>query len=460
MKTKITLLLAIFFLGLNISFAQQNEEDVASLSMMTEFTKAKNYDAAYKPFMEIRERNPKYSNAIYVYGERILSDKIKKSQGTEKIDFINDLLKLWGERGTYFSSKTKKGLFAAKACQLQYDNRKILNKTNLELYECFDAAYKLDKATFTHPKSLYTYFSLMVDLYDAGKKPAQDLFNKYDDVAEKIEDEVKSYSGKLNKVIAKEDAGTALSGKEAKRKKSYESYLKNYDLISGNIDAKLGKRANCENLIPLYKRDFEEFKNDAVWLKRAVSRMYNKECTDDPLYIKLVKAYDETAPSADTKYFVGGLLFKEGKETEAINYFNQSFDLEDDTFKKAKLANKIGLILKKKGKYGQARGYFRKSLKLNPSNGRPHLSIAAMYAASAKNCGDTNFNKRAVYWLAADEARKAGRVDPTQKKNAGKSVANYKAKAPTKAEIFTAGNSGETIKIGCWIGSSVKVPKI
>ena len=71
------------------------------------------------------------------------------------------------------------------------------------------------------------------------------------------------------------------------------------------------------------------------------------------------------------------------------------------------------LKLKARGSYGQARNYFREALKLNPSNGRPYLSIAAMYAASANNCGDTNFNKRAVYWLAADEAKKAARVDPT-----------------------------------------------
>ena len=55
----------------------------------------------------------------------------------------------------------------------------------------------IDKETFTNPKSLYTYFSLMVDLYDAGKKPAEDLFNKYDDIVEKVEDEVKNYSEKL-----------------------------------------------------------------------------------------------------------------------------------------------------------------------------------------------------------------------------------------------------------------------
>ena len=83
-----------------------------------------------------------------------------------------------------------------------------------------------------------------------------------------------------------------------------------------------------------------------------------------------------------------------------------------------------------------------------------------MYAASANNCGESNFDKRAVYWLAAAEARKAARVDPTQKKNASKSVANYEAKAPQKAEIFSSGRAGQTIKISCWIGASVTVPSI
>ena len=31
----------------------------------------------------------------------------------------------------------------------------------------------------------------------------------------------------------------------------------------------------------------------------------------------------------------------------------------------------------------------------------------------------------------------------------------YKAKAPSKGEVFSSGRAGETIKIGCWIGRSV-----
>tara|TARA_R110000868_G_scaffold354980_4_gene616250 strand:- start:3940 stop:5322 length:1383 start_codon:yes stop_codon:yes gene_type:complete len=460
MKTKITLLLAILFIGLNFGFAQQDEECMTKLSIFHEYTKAKNYDAAYEPWMAVRSKCPKFNNAIYVDGEKILEHKIDNATGADKVAFINDLLKLWEERGEHFASKTPKGEYAAQACQLMYDHREELGKVNNELFEQFDAAYKLDKDTFTNPKSLYTYFSLMVDLYDAGKKPAADLFNKYDDIVEKVEDEVKNYSEKLNKIIEKEDAGTTLTKKEGKYKSYYESYLKAYDQISGSIDQKLGDRANCENLIPLYQKDFEENKNNALWLQRAAGKMSEKDCTDDPLFFKLVNAYHELSPSANSAYYLGILKDKEGKSSEAISFYKQAISLETDNFKKSKLNNRIGLKLKARGSYGQARGFFREALKLNPSNGRPYLSIAGMYAASANNCGESNFDKRAVYWLAAAEARKAARVDPTQKKNASKSVANYEAKAPQKAEIFSSGRAGQTIKISCWIGASVTVPSI
>ena len=92
--------------------------------------------------------------------------------------------------------------------------------------------------------------------------------------------------------------------------------------------------------------------------------------------------------------------------------------------------------------------------------GKAYLAISAMYAKSANNCGTDNFSKRSVYWLAANEAAKAGRVDPNMKKNAAKSIANYNAKAPQKSEIFSSGRAGQTISIGCWIQRSVTVPNL
>ena len=39
------------------------------------------------------------------------------------------------------------------------------------------------------------------------KNHSEDLFNKYDDVVEKVEDEVKNYSLKLNELIEKVEDG-------------------------------------------------------------------------------------------------------------------------------------------------------------------------------------------------------------------------------------------------------------
>ncbi len=83
-----------------------------------------------------------------------------------------------------------------------------------------------------------------------------------------------------------------------------------------------------------------------------------------------------------------------------------------------------------------------------------------MYADSANDCGDTQFNKRAVYWLAADLAKKAGNVDNSLSKVAQRTAESYIGRAPSKTDIFTEGKEGAVIKFDCWINRSVTVPKL
>ena len=459
MNSKLLFIVLSLFLSSNKIFAQ-SEAELEKLSIFSEYVKSKNYDAAFVPWMELRTTTPKLNKAIYIFGERILKNKISTSEGDEKVKFLLDLLKLWEERSINFPKITPKGAYLAKASQLNYDNKKLLLQSNEQLYAAFDLAYNTDLETFTNPKSLYTYFSLMVGLYDSKLKSAQELFSKYDDISEKINVEVKNYTNKRNAFLDQDGEVKELSKKDTSRLKSYNSYLKLYSQISGSIDTKLGKRANCENLVPLYSKDFEDFKNDGIWLQRAMNRMYAKGCNDDPLFVTIVEQKNALEPNADTAFYLGILKDKAGNSKEALSFYNQAVDLETSSYEKSKILYKIATSFKKKGRFSQARSYYTKALKANPSMGKCHLSIAAMYARSANSCGTDNFSKRAVYWLAAKEAAKAGRIDPRMKKNANKSIANYKAKAPQKSEIFSSGRTGQVIKVGCWIGRSVKVPSL
>ena len=458
---RLIIVLSFLFVSLNVS-SQVNEDDINSLSIFSEYVKAKNYDAAYEPWMELRERNPKFNSATFVYGERILKHMIKNSAGDQKVDYINDLVKLWDEKRNNFPNKTPLGDVMAKSAQLLYDYMSELNMTKSDVYNKFDNAFITDSKTFNNPKNLYTYFKLIVMLYDEQLKSAEELFTKYDEISEKVEREIKNYTNKVNKFVSEDisESQVELSEKDERKVKSYNSFLKAYDQISKGMQIDLGDRANCVNLIPLYEKSYEEKKNDGIWLQRALNRLFNKECVDSELFVKILQQKNSLEPDASTSYYLGIIKDKEGKSAEALAYYNQAIDLENDGYEKAKILFRIATKFKKDGLFSRARSYYVKALRFNLSMGKCYLAIADMYSKSAKNCGSDNFTQRAVYWLASKEALKAGRVDSKLKKAANQSSRNYLAKAPQKSEIFSSGREGEIIRVGCWIGRSVKVPKL
>ena len=452
MKTRITILLLALFMSVNLGFAQQDEECMNNLSIFDSYVKSKKYDDAYGPWKIVREKCPKFNRAIYVHGEKILKHKVENSSGAEQVAHIKDLMLLYDQSREHFESRYDLGEILVDKANLAYKYRKELNMSDEQVYNMFDEAFKKDAKNFDSSIGLYTYFSLAVDLFDAQKKTAQQMFDKYDDVMGMIESIEESYTEKLNKLVEKEEAGTALTKNEPKYKANYEANLAAFDKVKSSMDQKVGERATCEVLIPLYEKDFEANKTNGEWLQRAMNRMYAKECKEDPLFLKLVQQKNTIEPNADTAYY---LYILTGEQ----KYLDQTIALSTDPLKKAKLYKGLANELKSKGSYGKARQYYMEALKLNPSDGSPHLSIASMYAKSANNCGDTNFNKRAVFWLAALEAEKAGRVDSRLRSAAAQSATSYRASAPSKTDIFNCTCAGEVIQIGCWIGRSVTVPK-
>ena len=125
--------ITLFLLSTLNILAQSSEEDINALSIFSEYVKAKNYDSAYQPWMELRERSPKFNSAIYVYGERILKHKINNSNSLDKVKYINDLLKLWQEKREHFPNKTPLGDILAKSAQLQYDYKENLGLNSSEI---------------------------------------------------------------------------------------------------------------------------------------------------------------------------------------------------------------------------------------------------------------------------------------------------------------------------------------
>ncbi len=457
MKTKLYLAMIAVMMSMGLSIAQaQNPECMTNLSIYAEHAKVKNYDAAYEPWKMVYESCPDINKANFSLGERILKHKIKNSSGADKDGFIQDLLALYDNSLKYFPTKFTKAEVAVDKTLLMYEEKMASDE---QLYTMCGTAFKEDRANFKNPKALYLYFSTLVDLHNAGKKDLQEVFDVYDDVTEKAEEENKKQTQILAKLLPKEDEGT-LTSKEKRRLKAARVNSESYGKIAASIDTKLGALADCENLIPLYEKNFEAKKGDVTWVKRAVGRMFSKECTDDPMFRKLFEAQLALDPSADAYVYGGTLKKKSGDTKGAIADFNKALELETDPVKKSKIAYNIATSYRRSGSKSTSRTYANKAIQADPSNGNAYLLIANLYASSANACGSTPFEKRAIYWRAAEMARKAGRVDPSLASRANKTASSYDQRAPDKTMIFNADMSGKTVTFSCWVGGSVKVPSL
>jgi len=362
---------------------------------------------------------------------------------------------LYDDRMVHFPAKTKMADMETRKVMRRYENKMISND---EIYSNLGNAFKNDRKNFKNPKALYLYFSSLVDLYKGGSKNLQEVFDLYDEVTVKIEEENGKLTNIISKLLPKEENNT-LTSKEKKKLKAATTNSKSFGKIAGSVDAKLGPLADCQNLIPLYQKTFDANRNNVVWVKRAVGLMFSKECTEDPMFVKLVEAQNTLAPSADTEFYLGILKQKAGDKSGAVANFNRALELETDNAKKSKIAYKIATIYRR-GSKSTARKYAQKAIDAQSSNGKAYLLIASLYASSANACGTTTFEKRAIYWKAANMASKASRVDPSLSSRASKSAKSYNAKAPSKEMIFNEGMAGKTVSFSCWVGGSVKVPTL
>ena len=318
MKNRIYLKIFFSLLIGTYVLAQNNDECAQNLSIFAENAKVKNYSAAYGPWISVKNECPDLNIAIYAYGERILKNRIKNTPESEKIQRQTDLMNLYDDWVKFFPLKKGKSdvgnILSAKA-QSMIDFKM---GSNTEIYSIFDDAFKKDPESFSNPKRLYSYFKVLYEIYKSknGNITPEKLFEKYEDVSEKFEFESVKLAKNLDKILKKGE----WRGIDYKRFKTKDLRLNSnaIGVFLKNLDAIIAKESSCENLIPLYERNFDENKNNIVWLKRAASRMDSKDCSDSQLFVKLVEALHTIQPSADSAYYLG--LLNDKKVTTSKLY--------------------------------------------------------------------------------------------------------------------------------------------
>jgi len=467
-------------------YGSEPDKCKTNLSLFHEAVKMGNYSAAHEPWKWCVDNCPEASMVIYSDGIKMgeaqydasageiavkkggnapTGDYVlkvessyydtSKSNKTEMVKYAKDVILVYNMRVKYFPENLGK-VYSDWANFLF--KRAVLEQIDLgdEIYEKLNLSFKADP-TGMSIKNLGKYFQTVTDM--SKDNNPQLVFDTYDDITEAVSAKMDNYSRELDALNDKIAKGGQLTSKEKSKQRAAEVNLTALGQVEGYLDNTLTEVATCERLIPLYKDNFESNKSNVTWLKRAVSRLNQKDCTEDPIYPKMVEAYVNSAPSSDAYVFYAGILMEQGETNKAVEYFNKAINLETDNYKKAKYYYRVALIFKKQGARSKARDYARLAIQQRPSMGSAYLLISNLYASSANSCGTDEISKRMVYVAAADKARQAKAADPGITSTANQYIKSYMASAPSKKLVFTEGlTSGTPHKIGCWINETANIP--
>jgi len=439
---KITFLLAAMLLLTTVETNSQDatRECTIKYNLFKGDYQSKKFDEAYVNWIYLMDNCKDLSVNIYKFGAT-LSEDVRKEPTLAK--------RVYEQRLQYFPTKNPAKVHSDYATYL-FENKLASDD---EVFKILEKGYAIDP-TKMGVKNLYIYFQGVTDR-NKDTNP-QKVFDTYDDVLENVNIKLANYAKKLVKY---NDTTIVLDKRDKQLKRAYTVNSTALGTVEGGLDAIISEIATCVRLIPLYERDFEANKSNAIWLKRSVSRMFNKGCQEEPLFEKLVRAFAEASPSPEAYAFLANVLENNNDSVGAIKMREKSFELETDPLKKAKYKLKFAQTAKDRGQFRKARGLAREALKFNPRSGRAYLFIATLYQGSVNDCGDNLFEKRMVYVAALNMAQRAASVDPSISARARKYINIYKQNVPSQKDIFNAtAVPGGNFTIKCWIGETVRIP--
>ncbi|AWH84945.1 hypothetical protein HYN59_07305 [Flavobacterium album] len=435
--------------------AQGSAKCEAAIKTFEETVIARNYNDAAALMPDLRKKCPEYSEKLYTYGQKVIEYKIETAATpAESRIQLDDLVALYTEYAKYFpkSDGTVKKALLQKVNKLATDD---------EVYKLLDAAFKSNKEGFTNYDALETYFDLYLAQFDAGNKGiSQDQFiGKYGELAAQV-----AYT--KNKIAADKDAllkkqeTTKLTADETQQIADAATTIDALDAVAENMALQSSRYFTCEKLEVYYDKNYEKHKEDISWLEGLTTGMYSNKCYNSPVLYKGAQAVHAAKPTAQTAYMLGNIELKRRNQKQAIVYFEQAAALEKTPEKKASLYYDIAGIFRNSDK-AKAKEFAVKAIGLNAKFGKPYILLAEMYTTAGKECGLSEFDRKALTWLAIETLKKAEVAEPRYKTTVASLVKNFEKNKPAKEEAKAAGRKkGDVITYGCWINETVTVPTL
>lgn len=412
---------------LAFTFSHSQKYDCASKTReYQEFLKTKDFNGAFEIWSEASKKCPKESETIYTDGLEILQYKIDNATNPEnKEKLVRNLLNLYDQFYKNFPKSVPD--YEVKKAMALYNNH---IEAETEILALLESGFSKAANEIKDANTIFTYFRLCYEKYKAGEMPynADATLDRYALVNALLTNLQNSASGNQN----------------------------DYKTAQRAIDAMSKDLTTCDNLEAYFEKNYNANQNSIAWLTTALTNMTSK-CGAKPVFFKMAERAYSLQVSSQSAYFMAIANLKQKKFEESIKFYNQAADLETDRLKKAEIyyALGTGLLANDLTKSKEA---LNKALLADPNMGRVYLFLAQQYANNANKCGKTEFEKKAIYTLAAQTVRKAIAIEPKLKATVDKMAAEFDAKGLTSSDIAKEKMKGKSLTLGCLMNETITFP--
>ncbi len=445
-------LAASMFIATATTFAQKGVEDgskyghgedsvrcIMNLVQYDDAVKAKDYKGAYEPWTIVFNECPLAKKSIYNDGVKIAKALYKTTKDEQYYEL---LLKIYDQRIKYLGNDKSypesyiKGMKALDI--LTYKDTDEDNKVAIGL---FAESFKGDAKTI-QPAFVQKYVLSTVNLYKKGIYTAENVVNNYitaGDVITSIQNSGKTF-------------------KTEKDKAEFDELVATTKEQVDQIFAQSGA-ADVETLNNVFGPQLEANKNNVDWLKKVNKFLSRTKGGDESeLFFATSESLHNIEPAASSARGLARMNLKKGNSDDAISYYKQAIELEDDNADKAKYYYELSTVYFSQHNFGGAKGAALSAASLRDGWGDPYILLGKIYAAGAPSIGSEEWEKKAGYWAAVDKFYKAKSVDESVASEANQLIAQYSQYFPNKEDLFMHGvNVGESYTVGGFIGEATKV---
>ncbi len=398
----------------------------SDLSTMTEFIKINMYDYALPAWRNVFNNCPASSKNIYISGVRIFRRKIEESRDPEmKSAYYDTLMMNYDLRIKYFGEEGY-----------------VLGRKGIDIIRYNEKAY--DKA--------YDAFLRSTAISGPETDPGYLLGLVQTGVVMMRSDKINEETFLTNFIHARDILAGEMTKEGNSVKFTQVSEAINKIVLNSGIQ-------ECSVIERVFSEHLAKEAEDPGLLQLTSQLLTSSGCTNSPFYASVNDKLLRLSPEAGRAYELARYYINQEKFDEATGYLDLAIKSEDNPEQKALFQYQQALILSSKlGRFAEAREQALGAIENRPGWGEPYFVIAGTYISGISECGGDDFDRKAVYWLAADYCNKAKKEDPSCAQKASELLSNYQSNFPSVEDsFFRSLKEGDPYRFNCWINESTTV---